>query len=254
MTELSQPKKPHFSFASQELPELQCKLPLSAALKNSGRQICSCIIGILDKLKRNVSYDNRLEQEAINPSIPPPHCWRVQYKRRWREGRRGMVEEEERNDISSALPSPDFPQWLEALRKWWGRQLWECRGSAGSRQSQHRPIPLNPHSAHHRAACQNKAKPVCVCEHVCVSVCVRVAFPHCLRARRLTSDPWLCAVECVRLCIYVCVCACSVFWRTTCGLISERTRRMLSATGCSENLNLRKHLKQSYASCVPCVD
>lgn len=71
MTELSQPKKPHFSFASQELPELQCKLPLSAALKNSGRQICSCIIGILDKLKRNVSYDNRLEQEAINPSIPP---------------------------------------------------------------------------------------------------------------------------------------------------------------------------------------
>lgn len=89
MTELSQPKKPHFSFASQELPQLQCKLPLSAALKNSGRQICSCIIGILDKLKRNVSYDNRLEQEAINPSIPPPHCWRVQYKRRWREGRGG---------------------------------------------------------------------------------------------------------------------------------------------------------------------
>lgn len=69
------------------------------------------------------------------------------------------------------LPRPYFPQWLEALCRWWGRQLWGCRGSAGSQQSQHGWIPLNPHTAHRRAACQNKA------ESACAGTCARLVFP-----------------------------------------------------------------------------
>lgn len=120
-------------------------------------------------------------------------------RERWREaGERRR----ECSDISFSLPSPYFPQWLEALCRWWGRQLWERRGSAGSQQSQHRSIPLNPHTAHRRAACQNKAKSACAEMWLVLGLCFPLPLHvHvCSKASTLTSNPGPCGVQCVYKC------------------------------------------------------
>lgn len=106
-----------------------------------------------------------------------------------------------------------------------------CRFTAKS-------TPSNPCKASHRSPQSSTPKQslaycVCVCEHACVLMCVRLAFP--------AAHFWSVAV-----CVLECVCV----WCTACSLISGRTcgtlNRML------ENLNLSA--SQTRRGCASCED